>query len=99
MKTPDTQRVTLRDKIERIIDTRKRLVPEIVDELRRALRELEGTANKLADRLESPIAAVLDEEAIARPLTCSSKRFNESYGRQRRARLLERISAYKAEKS
>lgn len=93
MTTPDTQRVTLRDKIERIIDTRQRLVPEIVGELCRALRELAATANALAERLEDDHVSASDAEI--EPPASNWKKFDEIYVRGREAYLLRRIEANK----
>lgn len=90
MKAPSSEKITLRDKIERVIDRRQRLVPDIVDELRRALRELSATANALGERLEAPITATLDAETTVHG-------FEEAYARHREEGLLARIAAYKDE--
>lgn len=56
-RAPFPDKITLRDKIDRIIEARDSLHPAITDELSGALRELASTANELADRLEAEITA------------------------------------------
>ncbi|WP_234679831.1 DUF3102 domain-containing protein [Bradyrhizobium monzae] len=93
--TPVSRKIAVREKIERIIDTRERLVPEIVGELNRALRGLATTANELAERLEASTVATLDGEAKAQ--SNSRKGFDEAYVRHREAVLIARIAAYQSE--
>jgi hypothetical protein len=50
-RAPLHEPITLRQKIDRIIETRDSLHPGITDDLAGALRELAHTANDLADRL------------------------------------------------
>ena len=59
----NADKITLRHKIDRIIEAREGLHPHISDELCGALRELATTATKLAARLEAPIATSPGDDA------------------------------------
>jgi hypothetical protein len=62
----NADKITLRHKIDRIIEARDGIHPHISEELCGALRELGTTANELAAKLEAPIATVpADDEKLS----------------------------------
>jgi hypothetical protein len=65
-QAPLSEKITLRHKIDRLIEARESMHPSISDELSGALRKLATTATDLAARLEALIATVpADDEKLS----------------------------------